>query len=206
MPTGPYIYERQVEYWTSREIEGFFLDSGFEVLVLPITQLTERGVPSDFLFLDGRTNKLFGLQYKALYHNSDDFWNVDQRQHSTLSAFDWIYYGLSDLTSARQHRNALHYLRIVPTGFPFDPHLSRRHFQQPGFSRYFRWAAFFEGVRDCRFGRRVMTSGDLQQALWPHADTAPREITEITNEIFLTDFENRRAVRFSSMLRDQGMQ
>jgi hypothetical protein len=65
MPEAPYIYERQVEYWTSREIEGFFLDSGFEVLVLPITQLTERGVPSDFLFLDGRTNKLFGLQQVA---------------------------------------------------------------------------------------------------------------------------------------------
>src|SRR5437870_12073445 len=114
MPAGPYIYERQVEYWTSREIEGFFLDSGFEVLILPITQLTEHGVTSDFLFFDGRTNKVFGLQYKALYHNGEDFWNVDQRQHATLGAFEWIYYGLSDLTSAKQHRNALHYLRVVP--------------------------------------------------------------------------------------------
>lgn len=28
-----YPYERQVEYWTSRAIEDYFLDSGFEVLV-----------------------------------------------------------------------------------------------------------------------------------------------------------------------------
>lgn len=202
MPIGPYVYERQVEYWTSREIEGFFLDSGFEVVVLPITQLSERGVPSDFLFLDGRTNKLFGLQYKTLYHNGEDFWSLEQRQHTTLSAFNWIYYGLSDLTSARQHRNALHYLRVVSTNFPYDAHLTRRHFQQTPFPRYLRWAAFFEGLRDCKYGRKVTTRGDLQEALWPHVDLAPREISEIADEVFLTDFENRRAARFSSLLRE----
>lgn len=62
MPT-PYVYERQVEYWTSRGMEGFFLDAGFEILVLPITQLTERGVPADFLYLDTGTNKIFGFQF-----------------------------------------------------------------------------------------------------------------------------------------------
>jgi hypothetical protein len=43
-------YERQVEYWTSRGIEDFFLDNGFEVPVFPLTQLTEAAIPSDFLF------------------------------------------------------------------------------------------------------------------------------------------------------------
>src|SRR5437867_5822587 len=114
MAATPYVYERQVEYWTSREMEGFFLDSGFELIVLPITQLTERSVPSDFLYLEKQTNKLFGLQFKALYHNGNDVWNLEPHQHAALSSFDWMYYGFSDLRSPRQHRNALHYLRIVP--------------------------------------------------------------------------------------------
>lgn len=206
MPPGPYVYERQVEYWTSREVEGFFLDSGFEVVVLPLTQLTERSLPSDFLFLDGRSNKLFGLQYKSLYHNGDDFWCLDPRQHNSLAAFDWIYYGLSDLSSARQHRNALHYLRVVPASFPFDPRLTRQHFQQPTFPRYVRWAAFFEGLRDCRYGRRVTRRGDLQEALWPNIEPAPREISEIVDEVFVADFDRRRAARFSALLREEGPQ
>lgn len=203
MPEGTYVNERQVEYWTSREIEGFFLDSGFEVTVLPITQLTERAVPADFMFLDGHTNKLFGLQYKALYHNGEDFWNLDERQHSTLQGFDWIYYGLSDLRSGRQHRNALHYLRVVGSGFPFSPRLTRRDFQQSGFSRYLRWAAFFEGLCDCRFGRRITSSLDLQHAIWPQVESMPREIGEIVTDVFLTDLEGRRTTRFSSLLRDR---
>lgn len=28
----PYLYERQSEYWTSRQIEEFFLDAGFELI------------------------------------------------------------------------------------------------------------------------------------------------------------------------------
>jgi hypothetical protein len=201
MPSGPYLYERQVEYWTSREIEGFFLDTGFEVLVLPISQLTEKDVPADFLFLDGRSSKLFGLQYKTLYHNNEDFWHLDQGQYGALQAFDWMYYGLSDLKSARQYRNALHYLRIVEGSIPYEEHLTRRHFQQQGFPRFLRWAAFFEGVCDCKYGRRITTREDLRHALWPHSRTPPREISEIANEIFLTDFQNRRTARFSSLLR-----
>ena len=73
LPDGPFLYERHVEYWTTREIEGFLLDSGFEAIVLPITQLTERDVPANFFFLDNQTNKLYGIQYKALYHNGDDY-------------------------------------------------------------------------------------------------------------------------------------
>src|SRR5689334_16901835 len=109
MPATPYVYERQVEYWTSRGIEDFYVDSGFEVIVLPITQLTEAHVPADFIFFDQQTTKLFGLQYKALYHNGHDHWNINQQQHTKLRQFDWMYYGLSDLKSGTQQRTALYY-------------------------------------------------------------------------------------------------
>jgi hypothetical protein len=197
MASGPYVSERQSEYWTSREVETFFENTGFEITAFPITQLTEKRLPTDFLFLDGRTNKLFGFQYKALYHNGEDFWKLDRDQHGTLQSFDWIYYGLSDLISVTQRRNALHYLRIVPATFPYDPHLTR----QPFSPRYFRWASFFEGLRDCKNGRRVNTAQDLTDALWPYAGDAPREIEQFVSEIFLVDFDGRRARRFSALVR-----
>jgi hypothetical protein len=86
MPT-PYVYERQVEYWTSRAMENFFLDAGFEVLVFPLTQLTERFVPSDFLYLDTATNKIFGFQYKALHRNGNDHWNLDSMRKGPSGGF-----------------------------------------------------------------------------------------------------------------------
>jgi hypothetical protein len=179
MVPAPYIYERQVEYRTSREIEGFFLDSGFEVLVLPITQLTERQVPSDFLFFDGSANKLF--------------------------YFEWMYYGLSDLTSSRQHRNALHYLRVVSPSFSYEARLTRPRLQQLQVPRYVRWAAFFEGVRDCRYGCRVGSGAELARVLWPReVPAAPRELSEIADEVFMANFEGRRTVRFSSAIRPLG--
>lgn len=198
MPT-PYVYERQVEYWTSRGMEGFFLDAGFEVIVLPITQLTERRVPTDFLYLDSATNKIFGFQFKALYKNGDDHWNLDAAQHGGLASFDWMYYGLSDLRSSRQHRNALHYLRVLPTQFRFQPKLSAAGWSQNELPPYFRWAAFFEGLCSCKHGRRISSRSDLQRALWPHTDqTAPGEIVQIADDVFIANLEARRAVRFSS--------
>ena len=200
VPT-PYVYERQVEYWTSRQMEGFFLDAGFELLTLPITQLTERGVPADFLYLEKNTNKLFGLQFKALYRNGTDRWNLDPRQHQTLALFDWMYYGLSDLKSASQHRNALHYLRVVPARFRFQPELSAAQWPQRDLPPYFRWAAFFDNVCRCKLGRRIQSVKDLHLALWPHTDRmAPREILEVAHEVFLANFEAKRGVRFSSQL------
>lgn len=200
MPT-PYVYERQVEYWTSRAMESFFLDVGFEVLVFPLTQLTERSIPSDFLYLDTATNKVFGFQYKALYRNGDDHWNLDSSQHSSLASFDWMYYGLSDLKAPRQHRSALHYLRVLGSSFPFQPKLSALGWQQNGLPPYFRWAAFFEGLCSCKHGRRLSSEADLQRALWPDTDrVAPREITELADELFVANMEESRLVRYSSSL------
>ena len=200
MAPTPYIYERQVEYWTSRQMEGFFLDAGFELLTLPITQLTEHGVPADFLYLERVTSKLFGLQFKALYRNGTDCWHLEPRQHQTLSLFDWMYYGLSDMKSANQHRNALHYLRVLPSQFKFRPDLSAQ-LSQREMPPYYRWGAFFDSVRACKLGRRIEGAKDLQSALWPHKDRgAPREILEIAHEVFLANFKDRRGVRFSSQL------
>lgn len=182
-------------------MESFFLDAGFEVLAFPLTQLTERAVPADFLFVDTATNKIFGFQYKALYRNGDDHWNLDSTQHSSLASFDWMYYGLSDLRAPRQHRNALHYLRVLRSGFAFQPKLSALSWQQNELPPYFRWAAFFEGLCSCKHGRRVNGKADLQRALWPHDNRlAPREITELADEVFVTNVDARRVVRYSSSL------
>jgi hypothetical protein len=200
MAPTPYIYERQVEYWTSRQMEGFFLDAGFELLTLPITQLTEFRVPADFLYLERTTSKLFGLQFKALYRNGSDRWYLEPRQHQTLSLFDWMYYGLSDMKSASQQRSALHYLRVLPSAFKYRPELSAQ-LSQRELPPYYRWAAFFDSVCACKLGRRIESVNDLETALWPYNDRGmPREILEIAHEVFLANFKDKRGVRFSSQL------
>lgn len=199
----PYIYERQVEYWTSRGIEDFFLDSGFDVLVYPLTQLTEADVPADFLFRDQATMKLFGLQFKSLYRNGEDGWNINQQQHQRLQRFEWMYYGLSDMKTPSQQRTALHYLRIKGIRFAYQAQLTCNDLSGfgPG-GGYLRWAAFYEGLKDCRHGRLIRTQDELRRSLWPYADQiAPREIVEIASEVLLSDFHNRRAIRYSSVIR-----
>jgi hypothetical protein len=192
----PYIYERQIEYRTSREIEDFLADGGFSVAVHPLTQLTERSLPTDFIFFDRHTKKLFGFQYKVLYHNGSDHWLLDAEQHQQLQSFDWIYYGLSDVTSPRALRRALAHLRIAPVDFGYEPLLNEGTIP---LSKYFRWADFFEGLRRCKYGRKTSTPEELREALWPHNRSAPREIDQLVSEIFLVDFDNREATILSTI-------
>jgi len=194
----PYIYERQVEYRTSHEIENVLANDGFSVAVHPLTQLTERSLPTDFIFFDRQTKKLFGFQYKVLYHNGSDHWVLDVEQHQQLQSFDWIYYGLSDVTSPSALLRALAHLRIVPVDFDYEPLLNDGTVPV---SKYFRWADFFEGLRACKYGRKISTPDKLQEALWPHDRAAPPEIQQIISEVFLVDFENREAMIFSSIPR-----
>ena len=91
-----YLKERQIEYWTSRQIEDFLLNEGFDVFVNPIPQNLEKLLPADFVFQSTKL-KLFVFQYKALYHNSVDHWKLSSQQHKTLQTFDWIYYGFSEI-------------------------------------------------------------------------------------------------------------
>jgi hypothetical protein len=105
--------------------------------------------------LDRQASKLFGLQYKSPYHNGDDYWNLDSKQHTELVRFDWIYYGFSELKSAKHRRNALYYLRLLRGKFDFTGRLSPTDLNQAGIPPNLRWAAFFEGIRDCKHGRRI---------------------------------------------------
>lgn len=197
MAKAPYVDERKVEYWTSRELDIFFENEGFDVTVYPLTAVTEKQLPSDFIFMDNHSRKLFGFQYKTLYHNGRDYWNLNEAQHRQLAAFDWIYYGLSELTSAERHRNALHHLRVVPSRFDYESQLTYHHLQKHGV-RYLRWAGFFEGLRTCKYGRKITDRNALRLALWPFAGNAPREIEQIVRDAFLVDFQNRRAAKFTS--------
>ncbi|MEH2078749.1 MAG: hypothetical protein V7K89_01665 [Nostoc sp.] len=56
MPNATYIAERQVEYWTSRQIKEFLLNAGHEIRVYPIDQRVERYLP--FLEVDDEQHKL----------------------------------------------------------------------------------------------------------------------------------------------------
>ena len=61
MTASTYLYERQSEYWTSRQIEEFFFDRGFSVTTLPIPQGVEKLLPADFVFSASSFVKIFGL-------------------------------------------------------------------------------------------------------------------------------------------------
>jgi hypothetical protein len=119
MSEGPYVYERQTEYWTSRQLEEFFLDLGFEIITFPLTQLSEKYIPTDFIFFDKNRSKIFGFQYKTLYHNNYDFWRLEGAQHANLKRFPWIYYCFSEIRRPGDHRAALHLARIATTNFSF---------------------------------------------------------------------------------------
>jgi hypothetical protein len=119
MSPRPYVYERQTEYWTSRQIEEFFLDAGFELIVLPITQLYEAYVPADFIFFDKKNTKLFGFQYKALYGNGQDHWNLNMQQHMKLKKYNWIYYCMSELKNYSELRLSLHKCKILTANFEY---------------------------------------------------------------------------------------
>lgn len=203
MAGKPYIYERQTEYWTSNQIEMFFGDLGFEVLSLPITQLTERTLPADFLFFDGGRTKLFGLQYKALYSNHFEYWPLDKDQHSRLQCYPWVYYCLCELRDIRDRRSALHLSRIIRTGFPYQEQiLARRHPSDP---MYMRWGAFYQGLVQCRYGLKVSSPQDVLHAIFPNGEENQRaELRRLVVEAILVELERRRAVRFSPFVSETG--
>lgn len=196
----PYVYERQVEYWTSRQIEEFFLDAGFEVLVFPLTPYREPLIPADFIFFDKQRSKLFAFQYKALYHNEVDFWPIDPKQHHKLADFPWIYYCLSELKSTRDHRAALHLARIVKANFKFR---ERVYLNRENGLIYSRWGAFYQGLERCTHGIPVSSLEQFRNLLNPFEYLEPPlELSRLMVDIFIVDFESRHSVRFSSQLRD----
>ncbi|CAG0992595.1 hypothetical protein ANRL3_02879 [Anaerolineae bacterium] len=196
----PYVHERQSEYWTSRQLEEFLLDAGFEVITFPLLQYHEKIIPADFIFFARGRSKLFGFQYKALYRNAMDFWQIDSAQHQTLGNHPWIYYCLSELKRPSDFRSALHYARIV------RPDLVQPGILQPvgsKFPEYSRWGGFFQGLQQCYNGIVVTSRDHLRSILRPEDN--PRLLSELVAammDLFLADLDSRHAVHFSPQLRE----
>ncbi len=193
----PYVYERQTEYWTSRGIEDYFLDSGFQILTFPLTQLSERMIPFDFVFLEGKTSKLFGLQYKALYEDARDHWPLNQQQHDALQDYrDWGYYALSEVTACEQFRVALHHTLFVPVNIDFHPavHVGRIN------AAYYRWGGFAEGLERCSVGLRVRNERELRSALQRNDRPFVREVDRLLLDVFVANLESRRLIHLDGRI------
>lgn len=189
----PYLHERQTEYWTSRGIEDFFLDAGFEVMTFPITQRSERHIPFDFVFLDRGTSKMFGIQYKPLYRNGEDYWPLTEHQHDQLQEFqDWGYYGLSEMREGGDHRVALHQTVFARVDFPFQGAITKRDLQ----GKYYRWGGFFDNLKKCRVGRLVQSRQDVESALRPLDRQSILEVDENLVDVFVANLTQKRMLHF----------
>lgn len=190
-----YLPERQVEYWTSRQIEEALLDAGYTVMVLPIEQTLEHHLPADHLI--SSELKLFGLQYKALYQGRNgDYWKLRQPQHQNMGGFDWIYYGLSELKSFRDSRGSLHALRIKTGDFQYVRELS-----WSAVFPYMRWHPFYSGLRSCRCGTKVESQREVDELLMPFRDRISSREFDMLVDFFALDLENRSAVRTAPGIR-----
>ncbi|MFN6530537.1 hypothetical protein [Nostoc sp. ChiSLP03a] len=199
MGAKTFVYERQVEYWTSRQIEEFFLNAGFNIVVYPVEQVTEHYLPADHIFgVDDDLVKLFGIQYKALYHNSVNHWKLDQHQHNRLVHFPWIYYGLSDLQSVADGRNSLHYLRILNSAFPYLKKLD-----VGSLSPHYRWGAFYQHLQSCQTGRRIHNISDLREAISPLQERELNRFTIEITDIFVANFNAKKLVHLSPQLKQR---
>lgn len=199
MPASPYIYERQGEYWTSKLIEDYLLDFGFEVIALPIPTNIESLLPADYIFFDREHTKLFGLQYKALYHNARDHWNLDEQQHQTLALYPWIYYCLLELREIRELRVALHLARFAKGSLLFQKELYPDGRER--FSDYSRWATFYRNLERCRTGVLVSSENHLKELLTAGTDDPGlRRISQDAADLFLVDFDSRHAIHYSPFL------
>ncbi len=202
MVATPYVYERQSEYWTSRQIEDFYMDAGFEIIVFPLTQHNEKDIPTDFIFFDRQHSKLFGFQYKAMYHEDDkEFWNLNRIQHENIRKFSWIYYSLSELRRASEYRVALHQIKILDNDFSYQEKLYPKGSEK--IQNYSRWGAFYEGLEQCRKGVLVHSVQQLTALLKPDENfELPWELSESFIDVFLADYASKHVVHFSPFLRD----
>jgi len=203
MSEGPYVYERQAEYWTSRQIEEFFLDIGFEIISFPLTSFSEKYIPTDFIFFDKNLSKIFGFQYKTVYHNKNDFWKLDKTQHSNLKNYPWIYYCFSEIRRTRDHRAALHLARIASTDFLFTKKIYLSGDDKLEF--YMRWGAFCQKLEKCEVGKKVMSRSELIDLLNTgsvYSGTSNFcKLIDLMTDIFLADYESKHMVHLSSIIK-----
>ena len=194
----PYVLERQVEYWTSRAIEDFYWDAGYECLTFPLGPHAETYIPADFVFRAGNTVKLYGLQYKTLYMRTPPYWKLDSAQHSQLQQFPWIYYALFDLRATREFRNSLHALRLRRSDFTFIAEPTASDIRALS---YMRWWGFHRRLETCDEGELVRDEAEFQNLFIPVWDSAvaAREADRMA-DLFLDNISSRRVVRFSALL------
>lgn len=200
MSASTYLYERQSEYWTSRQIEEFFFGRGFSVTTMPIPQTVEKLLPADFVFSADSFIKIFGLQFKALYRNKEDYWAVTEEQHTKLQKYRWIYYCLSEMKNASEHHSALHWCRFVDANFPY-----RKKLYMSGSNTrkiYRRWAAFYDNLASCRRGERVNSANHLKDLFMAGQDDPHLERLAVTAaDIFLVDFTSKNTLHYSPLMR-----
>lgn len=168
-----YPTEREVEYWSSRAIEDFFIRHGFRIFVIPNSQRAEKFIPFDHLFVSNNLVKMFGLQYKRL-EAKPDHWTLKVTQHELITKFGWIYYGLPVVRSwsdAQDTSILLDRLRIVePYWVPssIDSSNTIKIFvdkPRPDAHRipYVTWDSFVQGLFDCSNGIRVPSPDSLRE-------------------------------------------
>jgi hypothetical protein len=193
MSEATYLPERQTEYWTSREIEEFLLDAGYSVIAIPLSQAIEHHIPSDFLYLDQQRLKIFGLQYKALYHNSHDHWKLDEQQHHDLQRFPWMYYCTSELRDMRDARSALHFARFYNPTFAYRDRLLAKH--PPVTPGYRRWGAFFQAFRECRVGHKVADRQEFKNLIGQAQELRRvKSFIEQVSDLFFVNLDARTVV------------
>ncbi len=198
----PYVYERQSEYWTSHQIVQYFFDEGFEVFPFPLTQIDEKLLPADFIFFNKNKCKLFGIQYKALYKNSEDFWKIDETQNQQINQnnLHWIYYGLSEVRKTSELRSALHLARFVKA-IELN-NLDR--FYVSGYKNkvsvhWNRWIGFHQRLENCLEGIKITSESQIRDEI-TRLQNSQRKLERLADDIidlFLCDFDQRKVVFYS---------
>lgn len=197
----PYIYERQIEYWISRQIEEFYLNAGFELMVLPLNQRHEKLIPSDFIFFDQKQTKLFGLQYKTLYEDENDYWPISITQQKSLAPFPWIYYCLSGLKNVQEHRNSLYFAKFMPVNvlrWTEEVFIRGDYRLQNIEHEKDTWGAFYNGLQECTVGTLVESRQHLEKLFIPVDDDKDMfDFLDQVVDLFLPDYSLRKIVHLS---------
>ncbi len=166
-----------------------------------MTQFSEKLIPADFVFAGDSRVKLFGIQYKVLYSGNPNFWPIAESQRAVATLYPWLYYGLSDLTDARESRAALHALRLVDPNTLAGPKCIALELSGGASPKYRRWWGFYRGLQDCYLGVKVDSPADVLNAFAPVFDylSTVREVGDIL-DLFLLDLDARLALKLSTAI------
>ncbi len=203
-----YVVERKIEYWISRQIEDVFISLGHDVEVFPQSMREEKARSADFIFASDTLLKVFGIQYKTLYHHqfTNDYWRIYAEQHTKLKNLDWIYYGLSELKDVSERNIALHLCRFRNPSyfkFKFNPLIKKEYktVDKSTLTNYRRWGGFYKGLLDCKIGKRITSEKKYHKFLdILNSDDPTAILTSNNTDLFIVDFTVRRTIKFSAQV------